>query len=298
MSAIMEFLKPGGRYQYIKTASFARLLRDPQSTVLEGDCNQIVTLYAYLYSRQHPITDLQIKILPEHVCLHLQGVDIEATNGTFQRYAEHTVIAPITELLAVNLLDISDFREMTAEISEKSILESAKLAYVLSSNRALVERNLVIAYHNLAIAMVNQKNFQSALFYAKRANNKQVLEYVHNTAAQSYVQQKNFSKAQYHANQLGNKSMQQYVDISEGMNHLVNKRYDKARFKFQKYGDSSRIKIAYQQEYNDLVKTTQSYKTLEQMKKHKSTYRKILQLSNKAGLGEQERQIRNMLNQI
>jgi len=46
LAEIMSFLKPGLFYKYIETASFGKLLRDPNKAKLEGDCNQIVTLYA------------------------------------------------------------------------------------------------------------------------------------------------------------------------------------------------------------------------------------------------------------
>ena len=92
---IMEYLKPGSRLQYEESATFQKLLRDPASGILSGDCNQITTLYIYLYSRRYSVTDLQVKILPEHVCLHYKGVDIETTSGTLTRYSAYTFLSPV-----------------------------------------------------------------------------------------------------------------------------------------------------------------------------------------------------------
>ncbi len=269
MSAIMAFLTPGKRYNYIPSASFARLLQNPRITILEGDCNQIVTLYTFLYSRKYPITDLQAKLLPEHVCLHLQGVDIEATNATFQQYTEHEGIVPITELIAINLLDVSDFREMTAKITEASMVDGAKLAYVISSNRKLVERNLRIAYHNLAVYSADRGKFSTALFYANRSQDSKLLDYVNHTAAASLVKKKLYSKARFYAEKLTNPQTRQDL-----------------------------IRSTYIGEYGVLADSVQSDRTLEQMKKHRTTYKKMLNLAKKAGLTEQTTQLQKVLRQL
>ncbi len=174
LGKIMSFLRPEKRYFYIHTASFGKLLRDPAVEKLEGDCNQIVTLYIYLYSLKFPIEDLRIKLLPEHVCLHFREVDIEATNASFQRYEQREVL-PVTEIVAVNLLDLMDFREEVSAISPREFVKSAQLAYSISSLRSLVEKNLVIAYRNLALASLNSGNFESARFFAEKAGDKEVM---------------------------------------------------------------------------------------------------------------------------
>lgn len=174
LGKIMSFLRPEKYYFYIKTASFGKLLRDPESEKLEGDCNQIVTLYIYLYSFKFPIEDLRIKLLPGHVCLHFREVDIEATNATFMRYEEREVL-PVTEIIATNLLDLADFREEVSAISPREFVKSAQLAYAISSLRSLVEQNLKVAYHNLALASLNGGNFESARFFAEKAGEAELL---------------------------------------------------------------------------------------------------------------------------
>ncbi|MCA9340158.1 MAG: hypothetical protein KDA17_04560, partial [Candidatus Saccharibacteria bacterium] len=65
LATIMEYLSPRrGVYQYRASSSFGRLLRDPATETLIGDCNQIVTLYIYLYSRYFAVSDLKLRLLP------------------------------------------------------------------------------------------------------------------------------------------------------------------------------------------------------------------------------------------
>ncbi|EKD63326.1 MAG: hypothetical protein ACD_51C00292G0001, partial [uncultured bacterium] len=104
---IMSYLRPGQHYEYEKAANFGKLLKDPTKEKLIGDCNQIVTLYSHLYARKYPISDLKIKILPGHVCLHFEGLDIEATNGTFKKYEEFDYLLPITEIISTNIMDVT-----------------------------------------------------------------------------------------------------------------------------------------------------------------------------------------------
>ncbi|MBI2415696.1 MAG: hypothetical protein HYV33_03480 [Candidatus Kerfeldbacteria bacterium] len=265
LSAIMAFLKPGQRYQYIKSASFGKLLQDPANTILQGDCNQIVTLYTYLYARKFPITDLQAKVLPEHVCLHFHGIDIEATNATFTYYPSYDYLVQISELTAINLLDVSDFRENTAPISKKTLLKSAQLAYVISSLRDLVKRNLTVAYHNLTLYAVERHDYRNALLYAKTIRQKQLFTYVLQAQAAHY----------YNANQLG-----------------------QARKLYQQLHDVKMIQATYQKEYNQLASRMPTTRTIADLKRYRSRYKKLLQIATKAGLTEQVNQIKSVLRQI
>lgn len=266
MAAIMAFLKPGERYTYIKSASFDKLLCDITQSQMRGDCNQIVTLYTFLYGRKFPMDELQLKLLPDHVCLHLFGVDVEATNATFQQYTEYEYIAPVSELLSVNLLDVTDMRENTGNISPKNVAQAAKLAYHLSSNRDIVERNLRSAYHNLALLFAKQKNFKSAVYYAKTSKNTQLLKNTNHNAAVHFIEKKNYTKALYFAEQTGNQKL---------------------------------INSVYQQEYSAIQKKIpKNLRTVEQHKKYVTTYKRLLTLAKKAGMREQEQQLRTLLSQL
>lgn len=172
------FLRPGGIYEYLDAASFGKLLMDQEGKKMIGDCNQIVTFYIYLYSLKFPIQDLQIKILPEHVCLHFQSMDIECTSGDFVKYEEGEVL-PVTEIVSTNLLDMSDFRERTEKISPRDMVKAAQLAYSISSMKEVVEKNLQISYHNLAVDCLNSEDFEGAMFFADKKGDEELRQAVY-----------------------------------------------------------------------------------------------------------------------
>ncbi|MEK7524493.1 MAG: hypothetical protein AAB588_05710 [Patescibacteria group bacterium] len=171
LAALAAYFDPRTRFHYQEQCAFGRLLVDPESERMTGDCNQIVTLYAWLFSRHFPLHDLQIKLIPGHVCLHYHGVDIEATNGTFQHYEKYDSISPITELVSTNLLDLNDPSEQAASIAPETFEKAAQLAYAISSKREAVEHNLQVAYEKLCLAALKQKNFTRAMFYAEKSRN-------------------------------------------------------------------------------------------------------------------------------
>lgn len=174
---LMDYFSPNrGKYVYKEGVSFGKLLTNPETDNYVGDCNQIVTLYSAFYSRKFPITDLQIKLIPGHVCLHFQGDDIEATNGTWQKYDKYDYVAPIVELVSTNLLDISEQGERTEGIDPEIFVKGAQLAAVLSQKRDLVENNVRIAYHNLCVRALQSKDLQKAVFYAKKNGDSQLLQ--------------------------------------------------------------------------------------------------------------------------
>jgi len=258
---IMAYLKPGKKLQYQEAATFEKLLRDPTKEMLVGDCNQITTLYIYLYSLCFPVGDLHVKILPKHICLHYKGVDIETTNGTLTRYNNYTFLSDVEEIVAANLLDISDPAEKQFEISPASMLKSAELAFHFSSHRATVEKNLFIAYHNMAIYYANKKNF---------------------------------SKAALFANKSGNTKLQKQITHMEAVDHLKAKRYQKALEKFRRIGSLEGEKACYQNELADLFDKYKSLKTVGDYKNHKTTLRRMKEL----GLRVDNRQVVDFVNDI
>ena len=245
---IIEYLKPGKRLKYQEAATFEKLLRNPTSETLIGDCNQITTLYIYLYSLRFPVGDLQVKILPEHICLHYKGVDIETTTATLANYNSYTFLSDVEEIVAANLLDVSDPGEKQFKISPKNMLKSAELAFHFSSHRATVEKNLFIAYHNMAIY---------------------------------YAQKKNFSQANLFANKSGNTKLQKDIIRMEAIEHLKAKRFQKALERFKRIGDTEGEKACYQNELADLFEKTKSLKTIADYKPHKSKLRRMKELAIK-----------------
>lgn len=248
LASIMRFLAPGKYYKYIKTASFGKLLRNPGKETLEGDCNQIVTLYIYLYSTRYPVDDLQIKLLPEHVCLHYNGIDIEATNATFQKYTKFDYLLPVTEIITTNLLDIADFRENLDFVSPRVFVKSAQLSYAISSLKSIVDKNLQIAYQNLAIDSMKKGDFNSALFFSSKMNDKGLYAKVRNNQAVSYYKKDQFEKA-----------LKIFVELS----------------------DKQMQKACYGGMYNVLANKVKNVKTLKQLNEKRKIFEKMLDLALK-----------------
>ncbi|MFA6992528.1 MAG: hypothetical protein WC269_04600 [Candidatus Gracilibacteria bacterium] len=269
ITQIMAFLAPGKYYHYIKTSSFGKLLRDPDKEKMEGDCNQIVTLYIYLYSLKFPLNDLKIKLLTEHVCLQFREIDIEATAGQFAKYKEYEHVLRVTEIISTNLLDIADFREQTSEISPRVILKSSQLAYAISSLRTLVEKNLKIAYTNMALYSLSKNDISSAEFFAEKAGDQQLLFNVYRNAATYYTERSNFTKALYYAQKSGNSSMIEAVKHNEA---------------------------AY--EYTKLSKKVADVRTLNEAKDKKPIYQKMLVLAQRLGDTTIEHNLRDTIDKI
>ncbi len=247
---IMLFLEPGKYYNYVESSSFWKLFADIDTEKMEGDCNQIVTFYIYFYSLRFSIEDLNIKLLPEHVCLHFKGLDIEATNASFQNYKDDSQILPVTEIISTNLLDVIDKREATMSISPRDLVKSAQLAYAISSHKAVVEKNLQIAYKNLSIASMESGDFDSALFFADKA---------------------------------GDSELKNTIKHNQGVHYFQSGQYDKALSVFSSLGDDKMQKACYMQKYNLLVKKVGHVKTLQEAKRYKSTYSEMLSLAQKVG---------------
>ncbi|MBI5754580.1 hypothetical protein HZA40_05600 [Candidatus Peregrinibacteria bacterium] len=295
---IMMFLEPGKYYRYISTASFGKLLRDPNKEKLEGDCNQIVTLYIYLYSLKFPLSDLQIKLLPEHVCLHFREIDIECTSGQFAKYTENRDVLPVTEIISTNLLDLSDFREDAQVITPEVIVKSAQLAYAISSLKTMVAKNLNIAYHNLAVAALNSHKFDSAIFFFDKAGDREQLLAVYRNATVYYTGLKNFQKALFYASKSGDHDLEKNVKFNQAVELFNQNSIDHALEIFSSLGDEKMKKACYQKQYNQLVGQVAHVKTLQEAKNSKSTYQKMLVLAEKMGDSSLAESVRGTLSKI
>jgi len=292
---IMQFLSPGLYYHYIKTASFGKLLRDPNDAKLEGDCNQIVTLYIYLFSLKYPLVDLSIKLLPEHVCLHFKGVDIEATNATFHHYSENLEVLPVTEIISTNLLDLADFREDVQVVDERMMLKSAQLAYALSSLKSLVAKNLNIAYRNMAVSSMRRKDFDTAIFYFTKMGDRDLLVSAYHNAAAYYMDSKNFKLAKFYASKSGQTDFLRVVSHNEGVFYYKNGQVDKAIEVFKNLGDDEMLKACLAKKFNELHRKVSGVKTIKQAKSYKSVYLKMLDIARQMGDSKLESDLRDTL---
>jgi len=170
LQTLMDYFSPQrGTYEYRESSSFGRLLQDPSSHKLIGDCNQIVTLYIYLYSRYYNIRDLQLRTLPGHVALHYNGIDIETTTSLIANYSDSksNALLPIEEIVSINLLDTNDTYLSTHTVAAEDILHASRLAFILSHDRAIVTHNLQSAYAQLVNVQLDRHNFHAARQYAQ-----------------------------------------------------------------------------------------------------------------------------------
>jgi len=298
LATIMSYLKPGPHYQYQKAANFGKLLKNPRKEKLIGDCNQIVTLYSYLYSRKYPISDLNIKLLPKHVCLHFEGIDVEATNATFHHYKEHDGVLPITELITTNLLDVVDAEEEVETIDTRTMLKRAQFAYSISSKKDLVKRNLDIAYRNIGISLMKRKEFKSAIYFFEKFGDRKLIRTAYHNATIYYLNAKNYKLATYFAKRTGDDKLQDSVTLSRGVSFYNKKNYKEALIYFRKINDDRMIKACYQGEYNKLVKKLRNVKTMDDARKHSRTYRKMLELAHKMGNEQAVTYVRGMLKKM
>lgn len=295
---IKLYLTPGRIFKYRESSSFSKLLKDPNKETLIGDCNQIVTLYVYLYGLKRNIKDLNIKILKDHVCLHYNGADIEATIGQYKNYDKHLGVLPIYELISTNILDISDPEERVKEIKPKVFIKSASLAYLISSMKDVVSRNLEVAYHNLGIAAAKKNNFKKAIFYLEKKEDKTSLKNILRNAAIYELKKNNFSKALKYAKKLADPVLQEDIRQNQGVFHFKRKEYSKALRIFKNIGRDDLAKKVYLAQYNALAKRVKAVKTVKDAKRFKPTYRKMLALAYRIEDNKRVQSIKKILKQI
>lgn len=275
---IQRYLAPRrGLYTYRASSSFGRLLRDPTKEKLEGDCNQIVTLYLFLYATAHKVTDLKLTLYPGHVALHFEGIDIETTNGTFCRYQkEGQRTAPIHEIVSVNLLDTSDTNFEKSAINPEVFLESARLAYVVSSNRQLVKKNLEIAYRNAVSHLLKSQHYKKALAYAKQSKDQELIAISAYNGALHFMKQQDFRQARDFAGYSMKKTeLLTMIDRNEAAMLYNTKRYQEAIKVFQRLGDREWVQQCYRALYHQEQKLLTGVKTVADVKAHAGTVRNM-----------------------
>lgn len=298
ISQIMSFLRPNNHYTYLEGASFGKLLSDIPKEKMIGDCNQIVTFYTFLYSLKHNINDLKIKLLENHVCLHFDGIDIEATSGTFTKYKEYEQILPIIELITTNLLDISDYRDKQLKINNRSIIKSAKLAHQISSHNEIVTKNLQVAYHNLAIESAEKNDYTTAKFFLNKLNNKELEKQIMKNAVIYYTNNKNFKKALYFLSFTSDPELKKYIKQNEGWYYFNNQNYHKALQIYQSIQDKKMVQACYGEMYNQIQKRVANITKIESHRAHKSDYQKMIDLADKMGNYELKSKLKSFLDSL
>ena len=295
---IMLFLHPGKYYEYLEGASFGKMLAKVPEQKMIGDCNQIVTFYAFLYSLKYPISDLKIKLLPEHVCLHFFGVDIEATNGSFQIYKEYDYLLRIVELLTTNLLDINDFRDKQYIIDARSVVNSSELAFRVSSIRDIVEKNLNVSYHNLVVESARQNDFYTAFFFLQKLNNRELKLSVCNQAVRFYVEKGDYSKAKDAADKSQDLDLMNYVKNQQAYAYYKSNDLERAKGIYRELGNDEMLKACYAKEYNSLSQKVSGAKTVEQARAFRYDYQKMRDLAQMMGDSALENEINKIISQL
>lgn len=287
LQALLDYFSPDrGVYEYRESSSFGRLLRDPRSETLVGDCNQIVTLYIYLYSRYFSVNELAVRLLPGHVALHCSGIDIEVTRGTFAWYDERrgAALMPIEEIVSINLLDTTDEYLHTHEIAATDLLQASRFAFVLSHDRAIVARNLEIAYARLIGQLVARNKYSHALTLAKQSHVFNLLTTVGRNGALYYMQQHQFSRARAFAQHVPKATdLIRAIYRAEGMHDYDSHHYRQAIEAFKHYGDNELIRRCYEALFFDEQAKLPAQLTVHEAKLHGRTIANMELYARKSG---------------
>jgi hypothetical protein len=287
LQALMDYFSPTrGLYEYRDASSFGRLLRDPSHEKLIGDCNQIVTLYIYLYSRYFDIHDLQIRMLPGHVALNYGGIDIEATTGSFANYneAEDTIVLPIEEIVSINLLDTTDSYLSTHEVAAEDLLQASRFAFILSHNRDVVTRNLDVAYKSLVKTLLERNNYSKALKYATASGNQELLGIVGNNGAIYEMEHRNYAAARRYAQHAPeHDTLTTSSWRAEGVQHYEEHRYHEAIKAFEHLNDQTLIRRCYEALFFEEQKKLGSNITDESIKNHATSIKHMRTYARKSG---------------
>lgn len=284
---IMTYLSPQrGLYEYRLSSSFGRLLRDPSTEKLVGDCNQIVTLYIYLYSRYFDINDLKVRLLPGHVALHFQGVDIEATTGKFADYSatEGASLQPIEEIVSVNLLDTTDESFAKYDVSPNEFLQASRFAYILSHSRDIVTHNLEAAYTKLVNTAMARNDYDGALKFAQQSRDMQLLSIVGHNGALYFMKHKEFVKSRKFADHaLKRADLIRDSYHAEGVYHYGKQRYHDAVKVFERVGDNKLVARCYEALFFQEQSKLGNNVTSSTIKAHKSTVGTMTSYAKKSG---------------
>ena len=287
LQALMDYFSPGqGTYEYRESSSFGRLLRNPSHEKLVGDCNQIVTLYIYLYSRYSDVRDLRLRLLPGHVALHYNGIDIETTTGRFADYNKQrdNKLLSIEEIVSINLLDMTDSYLSTHEVSPENLLQASRFAFILSHDRDIVTRNLDAAYGKLINSLMKRNNYRQALKLATASRDMTLLGMVGHNGAVYEMQHHNFAASRRFA-QHAPKREQLIRDSwqSEGAYHYQAHRYHDAIMAFEHIGDRSLIRQCYEALFFKEQEKLGSHLTTESIKQYVGVIKRMYEYAKKSG---------------
>lgn len=284
LNHIMAYLNPDrGIYTYRESASFGELLKNPKIEKLIGDCNQIVTLYIYLYSLKFSISDLSLVVPTNHVALYFLGLQIEATRGVFIQPEDGADILPIQEIASINLMDVTDSYFKTHQISASVLLEASKLSYLISSKREVAQKNLKASYHNTVIELVKRQKYKEGLHLSRRIKDSKLVDYVSRNAINFYIGKNKFSEARkYAVHTVIAKDLTKQIYLTEAAYFYNKQQYAKALEIYKKIGDEEMIRNCYKGLFIQESKNLGHLKTLDDIKKNRSILNKMNDYAKKA----------------
>lgn len=286
IAIIMRYLSPArGRYVYRASSSFGRLLRNPIQEVLEGDCNQIVTLYIALFAIKYDVSDLKLTVYPGHVALHFHGVDIETTNATFTRYDRpEQITTPIHEIVSINLLDTSDINYAKSAVKPEVLLQSARLAYAVSSHRQLVKKNLEAAYSNTVSHMLREQRHRQALEYARQSKDYELIEAAARSGTAHALKQHDFAGARRFAGYAQQKSeLLRTIDSNEAGRLYSSRQFEAAARIYGRLGDKNMVQQCYRGLYGQEQSRLSGLKTVADIKAHAGVVRNLERYARQSG---------------
>ncbi len=288
LKQIMDFFGGQVIYESKKGFSFAMLLRDAQKNLLVGDHHQIMILYVYLYALKYEVADLQLKITPTKTCLHFEGVDIDMEQGTFEKYTKEICeLAPITEILALNLLDIPEQISEAFAIAPASLSKVAELANLLSDRVEIVTQNRKIAFRKIVLHHVTAEQFDKAMSFAMESKDIEAVQHVAIKATAFYLKKDDFIEAhRYAVHTKDSETIIKKVHEKEGIAFYNKKNYIRAGEKFKKAGNAAFLKKCYAGLFFQEQTKIKHVKLLSELKQNKKT---ILQMKLYAEKSEDQK---------
>lgn len=268
-------------FQYRESTNFAELLRNPLEGRIIGDCNQIVTLYLYFFSLDHDVTKLRLNVFDNHITLHLDGLDIEATRGYFTFNTKQNILS-VEEIIGVNILDISDKAQISDKLSVNELLEMSQIAYMLSSSRDLVKKNLANAYKRYSSFKYEKGDYETTIKFAELSNDTKFLRGMYRNVSIQYLNKKKYSTAEEFAKKSGDVKLISLIRRNKAVELYNNKDYQKALDIAQSLGDDKFMESIYSQMYFQEQSKLGNLKSVNDIKSKKHIIYKMKDLAKKS----------------
>ena len=280
------FLHKSGRYTY-QESTFLGGMQDPNKLI--GDCNQIVSLYVHLWNLFFEMDMLRIKLPKNHIVLNYKNIDIEATNG--KQTLKYNTLDPleVLELLTVNILDVSDFRQKQKSVAPRNLVEGFALAAELSSHNDLVAKNLIIAKNNLGLEYLKQQKFKYAMSMFQQTQNQKGINSVRTEACVFYVAKNKFRKALKFAQ---NQELQKYVYQKWVQFYVKKKKFSAALKNAHRVGMEN---FVLGNEFNYLASGLPKSLNTEIAKKHIKKIKRLIVISEKLNDDKNAKKLRKLI---